>query len=281
MNHTTRHRRNSSVKTGAPTAFVAIYASLVAVPLLVVLANSFRSTSSILIAPIGAPELGAGVNYAEAWTRGSFSTYFFNSVWVTFLALVLGLSLAATCAYALARFTFIGRDTLSLIFLAGLFVPVQLGIVPVFRLFSQVGWVDSPTALALVYAVQMLPLSVFILVPFYQQLPHELAEAARIDGANEFRVFFSIMVPLVRPALATVGIVQIAPIWNDVFFPLVLLRTRENLTLPVGLISFMGDRGSDLGPLFAAIVIVSLPLILLFVLAARQVISGLTAGAVK
>ncbi|MDQ0726711.1 carbohydrate ABC transporter permease [Microbacterium sp. W4I20] len=277
------HPKSRSIRKGArPTvAFVAVYASLVALPLIIVLSNSFRSTAQIALSPIGLPDLTGAANFAEAWSRGDFSVYFLNSVWVTVLALTVGLALSVTAAYALGRFAFRGRSALLSFFLAGLFVPAQLGIVPIFRMFSDLGLVDSPTALAFIYASQLLPLSIFILAPFYRRLPDELAEAARIDGAGEFRVFRSIMFPLVRPAVATVAIIQIAPVWNDVFFPLVLLRTKDNLTLPVGLIAFIGERATDLGPLFAAIVIVSLPLVLLFAIAARQVISGLTAGTGK
>lgn len=279
----TRRKGRGGVNRGArPTvAFVAVYAVLVSLPLVIVLTNSFRSTAEIVLSPLGLPDLSGAQNFAEAWDRGDFSTYFFNSVWVTVLALAIGLTLAVTASYALGRFAFRGRSALIAFFLAGLLVPAQLGIVPLFRLYSDLGLIDSPTALAFIYAAGMLPLSIFILAPFYRQLPDELAEAARIEGAGEFRVFFSIMLPLVRPAVATVAIIQIAPVWNDVFVPLVLLRTKDNFTLPVGLIAFIGERASDLGPLFAAIVIVSLPLILLFVIAARQIISGLTAGTGK
>jgi raffinose/stachyose/melibiose transport system permease protein len=129
-----------------------------------------------------------------------------------------------------------------------------------------------------VYSTQTLPLAVLILTTFFRQLPVELEEAARIDGAGDWRIFRTVMLPLMRPALATVAVVQAAPIWNDFFYPLVLLRTQENYTLPVGLTRFFGVYRSDLGLLFAALVIVSLPLIIVFIAATRQIIQGLTAG---
>jgi raffinose/stachyose/melibiose transport system permease protein len=247
-------------------------------PLLLVLANSLRPTGEIYSSPIGRPTTEGLGNYVTAWSKASFSTYFFNSLVVAIAALALGVGTAAMAAYALGRIRFRGRSTVSAFFLAGLLLPTQLGVVPLFYQLERLHLVDSRLGLVFVYAAQVLPLAVFLLTMFFRALPAELEEAARLDGAGEWRVFFSIMLPLVRPGLATVLVVQAAPIWNDFFYPLVLLRDSSRYTLPVGLTSFFGEYQSDFGALFAALVIVSLPLILLFTLATKQVIAGLTAG---
>lgn len=263
------------------TAILVIYALIAVGPLLLVLNNSLRSTSEIYAAPLGAPTLDGALNFTTAWTRASFSTYFLNSVLVTAGSLILGVGSATLAGYALGRLRFPGRQAIGALFLAGMLLPIQLGVVPVFYLLQSARLVDTHLGLVLVYAAHTLPVSILLLSVFFRQLPDELEEAARLDGAKRFRIFFSVMLPLVRPALATVIVVQCAPIWNDFFYPLVLLRSPANYTLPVGLTAFMGEYQSDYGALFAALVIVSAPIIGLFVLATRHVVAGLTAGVGK
>ena len=166
-------------------------------------------------------------------------------------------------------------------FVAGLTLPFRLAIVPLFLLLNSLGLVDTRIGLILVYAATGIPFSVFILSAFFRQLPIELSEAARIDGANEFVLFSRVMLPLVRPALATVAIFQFVPLWNDFFFPLILLRSTDKWTLPVGMTRFFGEFQTDWSTLFAGMVITTLPLILLFLSATEQIISGLTEGVRK
>ena len=149
---------------------------------------------------------------------------------------------------------------------------------PLFLLLQDLGLVDSRLGLILVYAATGVPFSVFILTAYFRQLPVDLSEAARIDGAGEFTIFGRVMLPLVRPALATVAVFQFVPLWNDFFFPLVLLRSSDKWTLPVGMTRFFGEFQTDWSTLFAGIIITTLPLIVVFLLATRQIIAGLTAG---
>ena len=263
------------------TLVLVLYAVIAAGPLLLVLNNAFRSTPAIYASPLGLPGMEGLANFATAWTRASFSTYFLNSVMVTAGALVLGVGSATLAGYALGRMRFPGRHAISALFLAGMLLPIQLGVVPIFYLLQSMRLVDTHFGLVLVYAAHTLPVSILLLSVFFRQLPDEIEEAARMDGAGRFRTFFFVMLPLVRPALATVIVVQCAPIWNDFFYPLVLLRSAENYTLPVGLTAFMGQYQSDYGALFAALVIVSAPIIALFVLATKHVVAGLTAGVGK
>ena len=143
-----------------------------------------------------------------------------------------------------------------------------------------VGLVDTKFGLILVYGAQTLPLAILVLTVFFRQIPKEIEEAARMDGANAFQVFLLIL-PLVRPALATVVIVQAAPIWNDFFFPLVLLRSPSNFTVPIGLTTFMGLSRINVGALCAALTIASVPVVVVFALATKHVVAGLTAGVGK
>src|SRR4051812_9180399 len=257
------------------------YAALALVPLLLMVSNSFRTNADLITDPLGLPSPPTTASYVEAWTTGNFATYFGNSLLVTVGAVAISTAVATMAAYALAR----GRSRifrwLEALFLSGLMLPIHLAILPIFYLFDGLGLIDSRLGLMLMYAASGVPFSIFVLTTFFRQLPPELEEAARIDGANAWQMFSRIMVPLVRPAVATVVVFRFVPIWNDFLFPLVLLRTREKYTVPVGLTSFFGEYSTDWSALFAGLVIATIPLIVLFLVATKQIVAGLTAGMSK
>jgi raffinose/stachyose/melibiose transport system permease protein len=253
------------------------YAVLALAPLILMAIGSFRTESDLDNHPIGLPLHPAFANYGRAWSDGSFSTYFVNSVIVTVCSVLLGAGVSVLAAYPLARYRFAGRGLLSAYFLAGLMLPIRLGIVPVFYLLNSLGLIDSRLGLICVYAASGVPFSVFVLTAFFRQVPADLEEAARIDGAGELRVFARIMLPMVRPALATVALFQFIPLWNDFFFPLVLVDDAD-FTLPVGLTRFVGEFATAHSELYAALVITTIPLVALFLVATKQIVAGLTAG---
>jgi raffinose/stachyose/melibiose transport system permease protein len=160
-------------------------------------------------------------------------------------------------------------------------LPIHLAILPIFYLFDGLGLIDSRFGLALMYGASGVPFSIFVLTTFFRQLPAELEEAAALDGASPWQTFWRIMVPLVRPALATVAVFRFVPIWNDFLFPLVLLRKEEKYTLPVGLTTFFGENATNYSAVFAGLVITTVPLIVLFLVATKQIVAGLTAGMSK
>ncbi len=254
------------------------YAAIVLMPLLLVVSNALRSTREIFRNPVGLPTSPSLESFVRAWKEANFNTYFFNSLGITVASVVLATAVASLAGYILGRYKFTGSRFLSAYFLAGLMLPFRLAIVPLFLLLNNMGLIDNRMGLILVYAATGIPFSVFILSSFFRQLPQELSEAARIDGAGEFTLFGKIMLPLVRPALATVVVFQFVPLWNDFFFPLVLLRSTEKWTLPVGMTRFFGEFQTDWSTLFAGIIITTLPLIVIFLLATKQIIAGLTAG---
>jgi raffinose/stachyose/melibiose transport system permease protein len=254
------------------------YAAVVVGPLLLVVINSMRPTTEIFADPIALPDQVSFDSYATAWTDANFGRYFFNSLGITIAAVILATTVAVLAAYPLGRYRFRGSSALSLFFLSGLMLPFRLAILPLFLLLDGLGLVDTRSGLVLVYAATGIPFSVFILTAFFRQLPGDLADAAAIDGAGEFQIFSRVMLPLVRPALSTVMVFQFVPLWNDFFFPLVLLRSSEKWTLPVGMTRFFGEFQTDWSTLFAGLLIATLPLIVLFLAATKQIISGLTAG---
>lgn len=257
------------------------YALVAVGPLIFMVLNSLRTGPEIFNDPLGMPSGFYFGNYVEAWQEAQFATYFANSVGVVAGAVFVGTAVSALAAYALSRYRFRGRAVLTAYFIAGLTLPIRLAAVPIFYLLASMGMIDSRPGLALVYAASGVPFSIFILSAFFRGLPGELEDAARIDGAGEFRIFGLVMLPLVRPALATVALFQFVQLWNDFFFPLILLRTTEKYTLPVGLTYFFGQYQTDWGAVFAGLVITTLPLIIVFLLLTRHIVSGLVAGMSK
>jgi raffinose/stachyose/melibiose transport system permease protein len=254
------------------------YAAVALLPLIVMVLDSLRPNAEVLSHPLALPTTVDFSSYATAWTQASFATYVRNSALVTVAAVTLDIAVSLPASYVLGRYQFRGSGTLIAYFLSGLMLPIRLGILPIFYLLGNLGLVDSRLGLVLVYAASGIPFSVFIMSAFFRGLPSELEEAARIDGAGELRIFARVMVPLVKPAIATVVVFRFVPLWTDFFFPLVLLRTTDRYTLPVGLTQFFGEFQTNWSALFAGLVIATVPLVVLFLVATRQIVAGLTAG---
>jgi raffinose/stachyose/melibiose transport system permease protein len=268
---------------GGVTASLALwlYAAFALIPLLLMVISSFRTNSDLITDPLGAPWPISTTSYREAWTTGNFATYFWNSLLVTVGAVLLSTVVSTMAAYALARVRSRWFSAVESLFLSGLMLPIHLAILPIFFLFDSLGLIDSRLGLALMYGAAGVPFSIFVLTTFFRQLPEELEEAAALDGASAWQTFWRIMVPMVRPALATVAVFRFVPIWNDFLFPLVLLRKEEKYTLPVGLTSFFGENATNFSAVFAGLVITTVPLVVLFLLATKQIVAGLTAGMSK
>lgn len=257
------------------------YGFSVIYPMFLMVISSFKSTREIFRSPFTLPENWQFTNYVTAWNQGNFSTYFGNSVFVTVTSLVLVLLIGSLAAYPLGRYKFPGKQALMMYFLAGLMLPIRLGILPLFFLMRTLNLLNTPWSLIFLYTASGMPFTIFILSNFFETLPRELEEAARIDGASELRIYWQVMLPLVRPALATVAIFNFIPWWNDFFFPLIFIRAERYRTLPLGLFSFFGERQNDWALLFSGLTITALPLLVLYLFASKQIISGLTSGALK
>jgi raffinose/stachyose/melibiose transport system permease protein len=258
-----------------------IYAIASLSPLVIMVLNSFRTTQQMATDPLGLPDsLNLG-SYQKAWITASFETYFLNSMFVTITSVFIGTAVSLLAAYVFARSKRRVFAVLEGLFLSGLLLPVFLAILPIFYLFDALGLISNLWGLIMVYSALSIPFSSFILAAFFRQLPIDLEEAARIDGAGYFRTFFFILLPLVRPAIATVVVFRFVPIWNDFFYPLMLMRDRDAYTLPVGLTRFFGEYQTDWATLFAGLTITTIPLVILFIVASKQLVSGLTAGMSK
>jgi raffinose/stachyose/melibiose transport system permease protein len=276
------------VKPGRALQAVAVHAVLIAYtalalfPVLLVVLNSFKQRRAIFRTPYDLPNADTFslAGYQTVFASARFDLYFLNSFIVTGVSLALVLAFAAMAAFALAEYRFRGNVLMGLYLAIGIMIPIRLGTVSLLRLMVELGLTDTLAALILVYTAQGIPLAVFILTAFMQQVPRELKDAARIDGASEYRVF-ALILPLVRPALGTVAVFTMIPIWNDLWFPLVLASGERSKTIILGAQIFLGQYVNDWNAVLASLTLAMIPVIVAYVIFSRQLIRGLTQGAIK
>jgi raffinose/stachyose/melibiose transport system permease protein len=264
-------------------AVLIAYTLLAVLPILLVVMNSFKNRNAIFGAPLSPPsaETFSLIGYAKVLGNAHVFTYFANSMIVTLGSMFLVLLFGAMAAWALTEYKFRGSTALALYLAIGIMVPIRLGSVAIVTMMRKTGLNDTLTALILVYVAQGLPMSIFILSEFIEQIPKDLRDAARCDGVPETRIFFEVIAPLLRPAIATVAVFTIVPIWNDLWFPLILTSSQSTHTITLGVQQFLGQYITDWNSVLAALSLAILPVVVIYVIFSRQLIGGLTAGAVK
>jgi len=274
-----------------PIAKLIIYAILilwgisVLYPLLWTLLDSLKNNEQFFFnAPWALPEMPLiWSNFSYVWSKYHFDTYFVNSLIITTGSTVLALLLSATTAYVLARYKFRGSNALFLLYISSMMVPFVLALIPLFFLMNSLGLINTKLGLIFVYTSSLLAFGIFVLVGFFKSLPKELEEAAIVDGASYYGTFFRVMLPLAQPGLITVGIVNILNIWNEYIVGTILINDPTQYTLPVeiGVMQAEMQYRTEWGPLFAALLITIIPVLIIYIIFQRQIASGITAGAVK
>jgi raffinose/stachyose/melibiose transport system permease protein len=259
-----------------------LYTAIALFPVALVIINSFKNRRAIFGSPYTLPtaETFDLVGYETVFKRASFDNYFLNSIVVTVGALILIFVAGTMAAHALAEYRFPGNTLMGLYLAIGIMVPIRLGTVSILRLMVGLRLVDTLTALILVYTAQGLPLAIFVLSQFMRQVPRDLKDAARVDGASEYRIYWLIL-PLIRPAVGSVMVINMIPIWNDLWFPLILAPGEATKTVTLGAQIFLGQFVNDWNAVLASLTLAALPVIVLYIIFSRQLIRGLTAGAVK
>jgi raffinose/stachyose/melibiose transport system permease protein len=259
------------------------YLLLALLPILLVFMNSFKSRDAIFNDPLAwpTPETFSLIGYSKVLGRSDVLMYFGNSFIVTIASLFFILLFGAMAAWGLSEYRFKGNRWLKFFFAFGIMVPIRLGTVSILQLMVELNLVNTLTALVLVYVAQGLPLAIMILSEFMGQVPGELKDAARCDGIDEFRIFFQVVVPLIRPAIATVAVFTMVPIWNDLWFPLILAPSDKTQTITLGIQQFVGQYATDWNAVLASLSLAIVPVVTLYALFSRQLIRGITAGAVK
>lgn len=249
------------------------------VPILIVLMNSFKTTQGIFGAPFALPDAETFnlQGYVNVFTRGNFLLNYQNSLIVTLATIVLTIVLGTLAAWALVEYKVPITPVLAGFFVVGIMLPIRLGTVPLIKIMTSWGLMDTLTALILVYTAMQLPLAIALMTSYFRAVPHELKEAARIDGAGEWRTL-GITLPIVRVGIAAVASITMLPVWNDLWFPLILAPSKQNQTVTLGVQQFVGQFQNDYPALLASLTLGAVPLVILFAVFSRQYIAGLTKG---
>lgn len=253
-------------------------AALWMVPFYFLISVSLKPTAEIFTSPIAPPSQLAFGNYFEAWVAGDLGRALINSLIITIGSVTALVGLGSLCAYTIARRPGRTSELLYLLFVLGIILPSQLGLIPTYTLMRRVGLVGSFAGIVLLYIGVWLPMAVFLFTGFLRTLPREYEEAAQVDGASPWWTFVHIVFPLLRPVTGTVAILTGLLIWNDFFNALIFLSGTDNTPLPVAVYSFVGDFATRWNFVFAAVAVSLLPAFLFFLFAQRQLIQGFTGG---
>ena len=265
----------------AQWAVMLVVAGTIIVPVGFAVVGGFRTTGELQNNPAALPASWYPSNYLEILGGDAFWTELGNSLLITTITTLVAVGAAALAAFVFARIAFRGREALYTLFVLGLLFPVAVAILPLYIVIRGVGLLDSPLGVALPQAAFLLPLTIVILRPFFRSIPIELEDAARIDGCGAFGFFWRVLLPLSRPALATVAVLAVVASWNAFLLPLLILSDQSQWTLPLGVMNFSTEYTSDIARVLAFTTLAMIPALAFYVVAERQLIGGLTSGAVK
>ena len=250
-------------------------------PVFIVIISSFKSSPEILNNVFSLLGKIGFENYARAWVEGTLYMFYGNSIIITFISVVLITLFASFLAFAISREDFIIKKLIYFVFIIGIAVPSQVGIIPEYLLMARLNILNTRIGLILVYVAYGLPFAVFIMYNFFRKIPKEIQESAVVDGCGNFRMYYNIIMPLSPSVITTVIIFSLVWVWNDMFFPLILIKSRELKTLPSGLLGFRGEFTTDFSTMFAGVVLVSIPITVAYLLLQKKFVEGMTAGAIK
>jgi raffinose/stachyose/melibiose transport system permease protein len=278
----------STARTSPPRTILVhlaliTYTLIALFPVFLTLINSFKSRNAIFRNPMQVPTASTFdlIGYQTVLGQGDFAQYFQNSMVVTIVSIFLVLLFGAMAAFALSEYRFRGNLIMGLYLSLGIMIPIRLGTVAILQGMVATGLVNTLTALILVYTAQGLPLAIFILSEFMKTVSDDLKNAGRIDGLSEYKIFFRLVLPLIRPAMATVAVFTMIPIWNDLWFPLILAPGEATKTVTLGTQIFIGQYVTNWNAVLAALSLAIAPVLILYLIFSRQLIRGITAGAVK
>jgi raffinose/stachyose/melibiose transport system permease protein len=274
-------RMADAAATFARWILMVILAAIVVIPVLYAAVGGFKDNFQLSSDPMALPNPWVVANYTDVLTSETFWQQLGNSVLIAIVTTVTVVTLASLAAFVFARRSFPGRETVFTLFTLGLLFPSAVAILPLFILVRTLGLLDSPLGIALPQAAFALPLTIIILRPFFRQIPIELEDAAQIDGCSAFGFFWRVLLPLAKPALATVAVLAIVSSWNQFLLPLVILSDQANWTLPLGVTNFSTQYSSDTARILAYTTLSLIPALGFYLIAERQLIGGLTAGGVK
>lgn len=260
---------------------VGIYAVICLLPLLWMMMSAFKDNGSISLSPLSLPTSLDFSVFADAWAVGGIGQYAINSIIVTVVTTALVLFVSSMAGFALSRLTFWGSRYILVGMVLGLLLPIQAYFIAQNQLFEAVHLKDTRLALIVPYTAIGIPLAIWLIKTYVDSMPKEMFEAARIDGASDLAVYRMIMLPVMRPALVTVGIFTALAAWNEFLLALLYVQDETLKTIPTGLLAFSSRYATDYRMLFAALTMVTVPLVIVYVVFSKQITEGLTQGSVK
>jgi raffinose/stachyose/melibiose transport system permease protein len=260
---------------------LSIVALLALAPLVLMWSSAFKSKIEIAVNPLAFPKSLNLSNLVDAWTTGRYSTYSVNSVIVTIPTVLGVVALSTLAGYGFSRLDFFGKKLFFYLLLLGLMVPFQSFMIPLYFDLQRYGLLDSYLAVILPGIALGMPFGIYMMQAFFRGLPTEISDSARVDGCNEFQVFWHIILPLTAPGVSSLAIFQTLWTWNSFLMPLIYLNSDAHRTLPLGLMFFQSKYTSDYSLISAGVLITSFPIIVVYLLLQRRFLLGLTAGAMK
>jgi len=275
-------RKTVAARAGAHGILMLV--SLMALmPIVLIVMNAFKSREAIFSTPLALPtqETLALDGFRAVLLESSFMNYFANSMIVTLSALAGTILFGAMAAFALSEYRFRLNSAIGLFFVAGLMIPIRLGTIGILDLMVRADLVNTRSALILVYIAQGLPVAIFVLTEFMRSLSGDLKNAARVDGMSEYAIFFWLVLPLLRPAMVSVAVFTMIPMWNDLWFPLILAPSEETKTITLGSQVFLGQYVTDWNAVLSALTLSIVPILALYLVFSKGLIRGITAGGVK
>lgn len=261
--------------------FLVLMAILYLAPMLWVFNVSFKTNAEIFTAPFALPKAPTMENFAFAWTAGRLGIATLNSFIVCVITLILSMVIGSMAAFGIARMRWRGSKLALTYFLTGMMIPVHCVLIPLFTRFAKVHLTNSLSGLVLPYLTFALPITIFIMVGFFEGMPNELIESACIDGATIYQIFFKVCLPLGKTGLFVTGLMTFVGNWNELLLAMVFISDDFKKTLPVSLSKFVGPYNTNYSQMFAAIIIAIVPTIIVYCMFSNQIVDGLTAGAVK
>lgn len=261
--------------------FMIVLALIELYPIFLMLITAVKTPNEIAMSPYGLPKEFAWENFVLAWNKAKYGLALRNSVFISGMSILLIVFLGSMAAYPLSRKPSKLNNCIYVLFVSLIMVPFQMAMIPLYKLIKAMEWVNTFRAVICINIAMAMPFVVFLYTGFMKSVPKELEESARIDGCNQFVVFWRIVFPLLKPATATVIILNILNIWNDFLMPMLFLQKANFRTIPVSLFAFQGQYNNDYSLLFAAIVLAMSPMLLIYLALQKDFIKGIASGSVK
>lgn len=276
-----RKKRKFRIAYTLPNVILLLFSITCIFPAIWLIYSSLKEKAEFYHSPIALPENPSIEHYISIVLESDLIKWLFNSFRTSILSLFCILLIGFTIGYILSRYRFKGRNLLYVYFLVGMLIPVHALMVPMYVMFTRMGLNDRWFTLILPYTALSLPIAVFLVESYVKSIPREIEEAAAIDGCSRIRTIYTIVMPMCRPILITIGIIQFFYIWNEFTFSLILIDSQELMTIPVGLTLFKGQFSTDYPRMMTAMVLAILPTMIIYFIFSKRIIKGMVAGAVK